>query len=49
MTARIDDIKAEWARICYGVLCGTYHGTEADAMARIDAIKAEIAELEKAA
>ncbi len=44
-----DDLKSEWAGICEAMNRGAYNGTEADALARIDAIKAELAMLEAAA
>jgi hypothetical protein len=47
--AAITGIKAEWASICNAMADGYWHGTEAQALARIEEIKAQIAELEKAA
>ncbi|MFP5510781.1 MAG: hypothetical protein ACLGIP_16740 [Alphaproteobacteria bacterium] len=49
MTAapRIAELKREWNWICLEMADGTYRGTEAEALAEIERIKAEIAELEK--
>ena len=44
-----DALRAEHATICEAMNRGTWRGTEADALARIDAIKAEIAKMEAAA
>ncbi len=41
----VDAIKSEWAGICDAMNRGTYRGTEAEALARIEAIKALIAEV----
>lgn len=46
--AAIAGLKAEWASICNAMADGYWHGTEAEALARIEEIKAQIAELEKA-
>jgi len=40
----VDALKSEWAGICDAMNRGTYRGTEAEALARIEAIKALIAE-----
>ena len=48
MTApRIAELRREWAQVCNAMNRGTYRGTEAEALAEIDRIKAEIAELEQ--
>lgn len=44
--ARIAELKAKWSSICEAMNKGSYPGTEADALARIDRIKDEIAKLE---
>lgn len=44
----VDALKSEWAGICEAMNRGTYRGTEADALARIEAIKALIAESARA-
>ena len=41
----VDALKSEWAGICDAMNRGTYRGTEAEALARIEAIKALIAEV----
>ncbi len=46
--AAIQGLKAEWASICNAMADGYWRGTEAEALARIEEIKAQIAELEKA-
>lgn len=47
MTAqRIAELKREWAVVCRAMNEGTWRGTEAEALAEIERIKAEIAELE---
>lgn len=38
-----DNLRAEWRSICEAMNRGTYRGTEAHALARIDAIRAELA------
>jgi hypothetical protein len=43
-----DKLRAEWHDICEGMNRGTYRGTEAEALARIDAIKAELASIHRA-
>lgn len=45
----VASLKAEWHGICEAMNQGSYRGTEAEALARIDAIKSEIARLEQAA
>ena len=48
MTApRIAELKREWNWICLAMAEGTWRGTEAEALAEIERIKAEIAELEQ--
>lgn len=42
----IRELKLEWNRICDAMNRGTWRGTEAEAIAEIERIKAEIAELE---
>ena len=42
-----DALRAEHSTICEAMNRGTWPGSEADALARIDAIKAEIAKLEQ--
>ena len=39
---RIAAMRAEWASICNAMADGYWRGTEADALARIDAINAEL-------
>ena len=39
---RADTLRAEWASICNAMADGYWRGTEADALARIDAINAEL-------
>lgn len=41
-------LRAEWAGICAAMNKGSYPGTEAEALARIDEIKREIAKMEDA-
>ena len=41
----VDALKSEWAGICDAMNRGTYRGTEAEALARIEAIKVLIAEV----
>lgn len=50
MTAedRIDGLLTEWRAICNSMSRASWRGTEAEALARIDEIKAEIAKLENA-
>ncbi len=45
-SSAIFGLKAEWASICNAMNEGYWPGTEAEALARIEAIKAQIAELE---
>lgn len=47
--AAIQGLKAEWASICNAMADGYWKGTEAEALARIEEIKSEIAKLEAAA
>jgi hypothetical protein len=42
-------LQAEWNRICDDMNRGSWRGTEAEALARIEAIKAEIAAMQGAA
>ena len=50
MTApRIAELKRAWAEVCNAMNRGYWRGTEAEALAEIERIKAEIAELEQAA
>lgn len=44
---RIRDLKGRWVRICEAMNRGTWRGSEAEALAEIERIKAEIAELEE--
>ena len=44
----VEALRTEWRTICEAMNRGTYRGTEADALARIEAIKVEIAKLEDA-
>ncbi len=48
MTAapRIAELKREWAKVCNAMADGYWRGTEAEALAEIERIKAEIEELE---
>lgn len=48
-TEAVASLKAEWHGICEAMNRGSYRGTEAEALARIEAIKSEIAGLEKEA
>ena len=48
-TEAVASLKAEWHGICEAMNQGSYRGTEAEALARIDAIKSEIARQEHAA
>jgi len=48
-TEAVASLKAEWHGICEAMNQGSYRGTEAEALARIDAIKSEIARQEQAA
>ncbi len=43
-----ETLRTEWRTICEAMNRGTYRGTEADALARIEAIKREIAKQETA-
>lgn len=45
---RIRELKREWAEVCNAMADGYWRGTDAEALAEIERIKAEIAELEKA-
>lgn len=45
----IASLKAEWSRVCEAMNVGSWHGTEAEALAEIERIKAQIAKLEDAA
>lgn len=47
MTKTIETLKARWAAVCRAMDKGYWRGTEAEALDAIEAIKAEIAELEK--
>jgi len=42
----VEALRTEWRAICEAMNRGTYRGTEADALARIEAIKGEIAKQE---
>ena len=44
----VEALRTEWRTICEAMNRGTYRGTETDALARIEAIKGEIAKLEDA-
>lgn len=44
---RIAELKREWAQVCNAMADGYWRGTEAEALAEIERIKAEIAELEQ--
>jgi len=46
---RATELRAEWNRICNAMNEGTWRGTEADALAEIERIKAKIAAIEVAA
>jgi hypothetical protein len=46
ISATITALKAEWHRICRAMNEGYWRGTEAQAVARIEKIKAAIAKLE---
>ncbi len=46
---RIAALKAEWAMICRDMNSGAWNGTEADALARIEAIKRQLSSLEQSA
>ena len=48
MTDRLAELRREWAGVCVAMLDGYWRGTEAEALARIEEIKAEIAKLENA-
>lgn len=49
MTAaeRIRELRREWAVVCRAMNEGYWRGTEAEAIAEIERIKAEIAKLEQ--
>ena len=42
---QIASLKAEWNRVCEAMNVGNWHGTEAEALAEIERIKAQIAKL----
>ena len=42
-----ETLRTEWATICEAMNRGTYRGTEADALARIEAIKREMEQSER--
>ena len=44
---RIRELKREWAGVCNAMADGTRRGTEAEALAEIERIKAEIAGMEQ--
>lgn len=44
----IAELKAAWAEVCNAMADGYWRGTEAEALAEIERIKAEIAQLEAA-
>lgn len=46
ISPRIAELKREWAEVCNAMADGYWRGTEAEALAEIERIKAEIAELE---
>lgn len=46
--ARIAGLRREWAMVCNDMARGYWRGTEAEACARIEEIKREIAKLENA-
>ena len=48
MNPRIAELKAAWAKVCKAMADGYWRGTEAEALAEIERIKAEIAQLEAA-
>ncbi|NGQ91487.1 hypothetical protein G5V65_11320 [Rhodobacter sp. HX-7-19] len=43
---KIAALKREWNRVCEAMNVGSWHGSETDALAEIERIKARIAELE---
>lgn len=43
----VEALRTEWRAICEAMNRGTYRGTEADALARIEAIKREMEQSER--